>query len=145
MVDLKVRLIDGKAHSVDSSDAAFQVAGFRALRAAAEAAHPVLLEPVMRLEISVPGAVLGDVIGDLNGRRGKILGTDLGDDKAVITAYVPLAETLDYEPKLSSMTHGKGAFSMALDHHDLCPPPAQERVVKESALHDHHRSYVDSA
>jgi elongation factor G len=132
VVDVKVRLVDGKAHSVDSSDAAFQAAGFKAFRAAAAAAHPVLLEPIVKLRVHVPGASTGDAIGDLNARRGKVLGTEAEDESTVISAWVPLSETLDYEPKLASLTQGKGTFELAPDHYDFCPGHVQERVIAQS-------------
>ncbi len=132
MVDFRVRLFDGKYHDVDSSDAAFQIAGSKAFKAAAAAAKPVILEPVMKLQVTVPSEAMGDAIGDLNSRRGKVLGTDAVDDNTVIDAYVPLAELLEYEPKLKSLTQGKGTFTMTLDHMDVCPPPIQEKVIRES-------------
>jgi elongation factor G len=134
VVDLKVRLVDGKYHSVDSSDAAFQVAGFRAFRTAVVAAHPVLLEPIAKLEVSVPSDAMGDVVGDLNSRHGKVLATNLDGDTSVISAYVPLAQTLDYEPALTGMTHGRGTFTLAFDHYDFCSPYVQEQVIKESGF-----------
>lgn len=134
VVDLRVRLIDGKTHSVDSSDAAFQVAGYRAFRAAAAAAHPALLEPVVKLLVTVPGDMMGDVIGDLNSRHGKVVNTDTAGSNTVITALVPLAQTLDYEPKLTGMTQGRGTFTMGFDHYEICSPIAQEKIIKESGF-----------
>jgi elongation factor G len=134
VVDLKVRVVDGKFHSVDSSDAAFQVAGWRAFRAAAAAAHPVLLEPIMKMEVSVPSESMGDVVGDLNSRHGKVLSTNLSGDTTIIAAYVPLSQTLDYEPILTGMTRGRGTFTVAFDHYDYVPPPVQEKIVRESGF-----------
>jgi elongation factor G len=134
MVDVKVRLVDGKTHSVDSSDAAFQAAGFKAFRAAAAVAHPALLEPVVKLQVTVPNATTGDAIGDLTSRRGKVLATETGDDATVISAHVPLAETLELEPKLASITQGKGSFTLALDHYELCPGHVQERAIQQSGF-----------
>lgn len=131
VTDVKVRLVDGKTHSVDSSDAAFQVAGYRAFMAAAEQAHPVLLEPVMKLEVKVPAEALGDVIGDLNARHGRVLSTDTSDSRMVVTALVPLTHLLDYEPKLTALSRGHGSFSMSFDHYDAAPPALQEKIVSE--------------
>jgi elongation factor G len=134
VVDVKVRLVDGKTHSVDSSDAAFQVAGFKALRAASAAAHAALLEPIAKLQVTVPNATTGDAIGDLTARRGKVLATETGDDATVISAHVPLAETLDFEPKLANMTQGKGTFTLAIDHYELCPGHVQDKAIAQSGF-----------
>lgn len=134
VVDFKVRLVDGKYHAVDSSDAAFQMAGSRALRAALQQSQPVLLEPVAKLEVTVPSEYLGDVIGDINSRGGRVTGTDSLADKSVVVALVPLANTNDYEPKLTSITSGRGAFTMAFDHYDPCTPHTTDKVVKESGF-----------
>jgi elongation factor G len=134
MVDVKVRLLDGKYHDVDSSDAAFQMAGSKAFKAAAAQAHPVLLEPIVKMRVTAPSAAMGDIIGDINSRRGRISGTDTIDDATIVNAYVPLAEILEYESKLKSMTQGKGTFSMAVDHLDVCPPAVQDKVIKDSGF-----------
>ncbi|AUX40254.1 elongation factor G [Sorangium cellulosum] len=134
MVDVKVRLFDGKYHDVDSSDAAFQMAGSKAFKAAAAQCAPVLLEPIVRLSVTVPSAAMGDVIGDINSRRGRIVGTDSVDDQTVVNAFVPLAEVLEYESKLKSMTQGKGTFTMSVEHLEICPPGVQEKVIKESGF-----------
>jgi elongation factor G len=132
MVDVKVRLVDGKAHSVDSSDAAFQAAGFKAFVAAAKLAQPALLEPVAKLEVTIPQEAMGDVLGDLSSRHAKVLSADARGETRVIAAYVPLASTRDYEPSLKRITHGRGSLTMAIDHYDFAPTHVQERVVKES-------------
>jgi elongation factor G len=134
VVDFKVRLVDGKYHSVDSSDAAFQVAGARALRAALHAAQPVLLEPIAKLEVTVPGDYLGDVIGDINARGGRVTGTSGSGGSSVVEALVPLANTNDYEPKLTSITSGRGSFTIGFDHYDYCSPHTSEKVIKESGF-----------
>jgi elongation factor G len=134
MIDVKVRLYDGKYHDVDSSDAAFQMAGSKAFKAAAAQAHPVLLEPIVKLQVTVPSVAMGDVIGDINSRRGRISGTDSVDDSTIVNAYVPLAEVLEYESKLKSMTQGKGTFSMSVDHLEICPPMVQDKVIKDSGF-----------
>jgi elongation factor G len=134
MIDVKVRLYDGKYHDVDSSDAAFQLAGSKGFKAACAQAKPVLLEPIVKLQVTVPSAAMGDVIGDINSRRGRVSGTDTVDDNTIVNAFVPLSEVLEYESKLKSMTQGKGTFSMAVDHLDICPPNVQEKVIKDSGF-----------
>ncbi|WP_437318832.1 elongation factor G [Sorangium sp. So ce385] len=134
MVDVKVRLFDGKYHDVDSSDAAFQMAGSKAFKLAAAQCAPVLLEPIVRLSVTVPSANMGDIIGDINSRRGRIIGTDSVEDQTIVNAFVPLAEVLEYESKLKSMTQGKGTFTMSVEHLEVCPPAVQEKVIKESGF-----------
>ena len=134
VVDLKVRVFDGKYHDVDSSDAAFQIAGRKGFKEAAAKAGPVILEPIVKLQVTVPSVTMGDVIGDINSRRGRISGTDSVDDSTIVNAYVPLAEVLEYESKLKSMTQGKGTFSMQVDHLEICPPLVQEKVIKDSGF-----------
>jgi elongation factor G len=134
MVDVKVRLFDGKYHDVDSSDAAFQLAGSKGFKAACAQAHPVLLEPIVKIQVTAPSSAMGDVIGDINSRRGRISGTDSLEDMTIVNAYVPLSEVLEYESKLKSMTQGKGTFSMTIDHLEICPPQVQEKVIKESGF-----------
>jgi elongation factor G len=134
MIDVKVRLYDGKYHDVDSSDAAFQLAGSKGFKAACAQAHAVLLEPIVKMQVTVPSTTMGDVIGDLNSRRGRVSGTDSVEDMTIINAFVPLTEVLEYESKLKSMTQGKGTFSMAVDHLEICPPIVQEKVIKESGF-----------
>ncbi len=134
VVDIKARLNDGKYHAVDSSDAAFQVAGARALRAALNGAQAALLEPIAKLQVTVPGDYLGDVIGDINSRGGRVTGTNAVADGSVVEALIPLSSTHDYEPKLTSLTSGRGSFSLAFDHYDYCSPHTTDRVVKESGF-----------
>jgi elongation factor G len=134
VVDFKVRLTDGKYHAVDSSDAAFQMAGGRALRAALVASQPSLLEPIAKIEVTVPGDYLGDVIGDINARGGRVTGTNTVDSGSVVEALLPLANTHDYEPKLTSITSGRGTFTLMFDHYDYCAPHTTDKVVKESGF-----------
>ena len=134
VVDVKVKLIFGKYHDVDSSDAAFQMAGGRAFRAAMAASQPVLLEPIAKLIVTVPGEYLGDVIGDINSRGGRVTGTDAVASGSIIQALIPLSATLDYEPKLTSITSGRGSFSIGFDHYDYCSPYTTDKVVKESGF-----------
>ena len=134
VVDVKVRVFDGKYHDVDSSDAAFQIAGRKGFKDAAAKAGPVILEPIVKLQVTVPSVTMGDVIGDINSRRGRISGTDSIDDSSIVNAFVPLAEVLEYESKLKSMTQGKGTFSMQVDHLEICPPIVQDKVIKDSGF-----------
>ncbi len=131
VVDIVVELYDGKAHDVDSDEVSFKMAGARALRDAFEKARPILLEPVMTVEITVPSRYFGDVSGDLNTRRGQILGMDSIGDAQVIKAQVPLAEMQTYSTPLRSMTHGEGSFAMEFDHYDQVPSHLQEKIVAQ--------------
>ncbi len=118
MTDLKVTLVDGSAHEVDSSEMAFRMAGIMALREATEKGSPVILEPIMKVEITVPEEFTGDVIGQVNARVGNILGMDerYGNAKA-IHAEVPLSEMFGYATELRSATQGRGAFTMEFKHY----------------------------
>ncbi len=131
VVDFRVRLFDGSYHTVDSSEMAFKIAASMGFKAAMEQARPVLLEPVMHLEVTVPDEAMGDVIGDLNSRRGKVLGVDPKPPNQVIRAQVPMAEVLKYAPDLRSMTSGRGDFHMTFSHYEEVPPHIAERVIKE--------------
>ena len=132
MVDIKVTLLDGKFHPVDSSDMAFQIAGSLALKEAVEAAGVVLLEPVVDLEVIVPDAYTGDIMGDLNSKRGKIGGMEqIGGGKQRIHAVVPQAEVARYVIDLRSMTGGRGAFSMTLSHYEELPTHLAQKVIAE--------------
>lgn len=134
VVDFKVRLFDGKYHDVDSSDAAFQMAGSKAFKAAMAKAGPILLEPMVKMEITVPTVSLGDIMGDLNSRRGRILGSETLDQFSVVNAQAPLVEVLEYEPKLRALTQGTGTFSMVMDRYEPVPAQLQEKIVKESGF-----------
>ena len=130
MVDIKVTLVDGKFHAVDSSDMAFQIAGSLALKEAAEQAGVAILEPIVQLEVIVPEAFTGDVMGDLNAKRGRIAGMEqAGGGKQVIRAAVPQAEVARYVIDLRSMTGGRGAFSMAFDHYEEMPQQLAQKVI----------------
>lgn len=131
VVDVKVELYDGKHHEVDSDEISFKIAGARALQDAFLKAKPILLEPIMEVEIAVPSRFFGDVSGDLNTRRGRILGMDTDGDFQIIKANVPLAEVQGYSTPLRSMTAGEGSFSMKFDHYDQVPSYLQEKLVAE--------------
>ena len=130
LVDMQVTLYDGSFHEVDSSEAAFKIAGSIALKEAVKKANPILLEPIMRLEVTVPPEYFGDVIGDLNSKRGKILETfDRGNVK-VIEAHVPLAEMFGYATTLRSLTQGRGSFTMEFDHYEKVPENIAQEIIE---------------
>jgi elongation factor G len=132
MVDIKVTLVDGKFHSVDSSDMAFQIAGSLALKEVVEQAGVALLEPIVQLSVTVPDSFTGDIMGDLNAKRGKIQGMDqLGGGKQVINALVPQGEVARYVIDLRSMTGGRGAFSMSFSHYEEMPQHLAQKVIDE--------------
>jgi elongation factor G len=130
-VDFKVTLDDGSFHAVDSSEMAFKIAGSLAFKKAAEQAHPVLLEPIMNVTITTPEDFMGDIMGDLNGRRGKVLGMDSAGKNQIIKANVPMAEFLTYAPDLRSMTGGRGIYSMEFSHYDEVPAQMTDKVIEE--------------
>jgi elongation factor G len=132
IVDVRVRLYDGSHHSVDSSEMAFKIAASMGFKTALGNAKPILLEPIMVLEIAVPDDCMGDVIGDLNSRRGKVLGVDPKVGSQVIRALVPMSEVLRYSPDLRSLTSGRGAFTMEFDHYEELPSHLADKVVKEA-------------
>ncbi|HWE25009.1 MAG TPA: elongation factor G, partial [Myxococcales bacterium] len=131
LVDFKVRLVDGSFHTVDSSDMAFRIAGSMALKNALAAAKPVLLEPMMRLEIVVPDEMLGEVIADVTQRRGKILGMEPTSKGTLIHAQAPHAELRTYAPELRSLTKGMGYFTMEFDHYDEVPTHEAHKVLEQ--------------
>src|SRR5438093_456445 len=132
IVDLKVTLYDGSYHDVDSSDMAFQIAASMGLQKVFMDAHPILLEPVMNIEVTTPAETTGDVIGDLNSRRGRIAGMEPAGETAAVRAQVPMAEMLTYEPSLRSMTGGRGGYSMEFSHYEEVPAFLAEKVIKEA-------------
>ncbi|WP_029893700.1 elongation factor G [Desulfohalovibrio reitneri] len=132
VVDFKVSLYDGSYHSVDSSEMAFKVAGSLAFKKACEQAGMKLLEPYMLVVVSVPDQYMGDVIGDLSGRRGKVLGSDSTGGVTEIKAHVPMNEILRYAPDLRSMTGGQGLFTMEFSHYEEAPPHITEKVMEEA-------------
>ncbi|MDY0220126.1 MAG: elongation factor G [Desulfobacterium sp.] len=130
-VDFRVTVDDGSYHSVDSSEMAFKIAGSIAFKKAAEGAKPTLLEPIMKISILIPDEYTGDIMGDLNSRRGRVLGMDTEGDKQVINAHVPMAEILRYAPDLRSMTGGRGTFHMEFDHYDEVPGELSAKVLEK--------------
>ncbi|MGC8916301.1 MAG: elongation factor G [Thermoanaerobaculum sp.] len=129
VVDFRVVLLDGKEHPVDSSDMAFQICGRKAFREAVKLAGPTLLEPIMQVEITTPDEFLGDVMGDLNSRRGRVQGMEPSDGQTVVKAQVPLAEMLTYSQTLRSITGGRGDFHMEFSHYDEVPKQLQEKII----------------
>jgi len=132
MVDLKVSLYDGTYHDVDSSEIAFKIAGSMALQSAVKKADPVLLEPIMKVEVSTPDNFMGEVIGDLSSKRGQILGTDKRGHLTIITAHVPLAELSGYSTKLRSMTQGRATYYMEPSHYEEVPKNIADPIVSKS-------------
>jgi len=132
MVDVRVTLYDGSYHDVDSSDMAFKIAGSLGFKNAVEKAKPVLLEPIMNMDVTVPDECMGDVIGDLNSRRGKVLGMDSKGHSQIIKARVPMAEVLKYAPDLRALTSGRGEFHMEFSHYEELPGHLSEKVIKEA-------------
>jgi len=132
MVDVRVTLYDGSYHDVDSSDIAFKIAASMGFKNAVEKAKPVLLEPIMNMEIAVPDECMGDVIGDLNSRRGKVLGMDTKGHTQVIKSRVPMSEVLKYATDLRSITSGRGEFHMEFSHYEELPAHLAEKVIKET-------------
>ena len=131
VVDFRVKVYDGSYHTVDSSEMAFKVAGSLAFKKAMESLKPVLLEPVVLLTVSVPDENMGDVIGDLSSRRGKVLGSDSRAGVTEIKAHVPMSEVLRYAPDLRSMTGGQGFFTMEFAHYEEAPQPIVDKVIAE--------------
>ncbi len=132
LVDIKAVLVDGSYHDVDSSEMAFKVAGSLALKEAAKKCGAVLLEPIMKVEVTVPEEYMGDVMGDLNSRRGRIEGMEARANAQVIRAMVPLSEMFGYSTVLRSRTQGRGNYSMQLDHYEEVPKFISEEIIKKS-------------
>jgi elongation factor G len=129
MSGVKVRLVDGSYHDVDSSEMAFKIAGSLAIKEAAKKAKPVLLEPIMAVEVVVPEEYMGDVIGDLNSRRGRIEGMELRGTSQIIKSMVPLSEMFGYATELRSRTQGRGSFTMHFGKYEEVPAALAEEIV----------------
>jgi elongation factor G len=132
IVDLKIELLDGKHHPVDSKDVAFQMAGSKGLKAAFEKGGTVLLEPVVDMQIVVPSETMGDIMGDISGRRGRVTGMEPRGKKTVIMATCPLAEVQRFAPELKSMSAGKGSFTMLNSGYEEVPNYLIKQVVSDS-------------
>ncbi len=132
VVDFRVKLYDGSFHEVDSSDMAFKIAGSMGFKKGVQAANPTLLEPIMKMTVTVPEENMGDIIGDLNGRRGRVLGVEAQGKLQVITAHVPMAEVLLYAPDMISKTGGRGSFDMEFALYEEVPPHLAEKIINEA-------------
>jgi elongation factor G len=130
VVDVRVKLVDGKTHPVDSKDIAFQLAGRNAFKKAFVAAKPILLEPIVNLEVTIPADSMGEITRDISGKRGQMLGQDqLPGNQVVIHAQVPLSEVSNYSSQLKSATAGQGSYMMELSHYDVVPANVQQQIV----------------
>jgi elongation factor G len=134
LIDFRVELIDGSFHTVDSDDLSFQLAGRKAFKAAIERAHPVLLEPIMMVEVITPQEYSGDLMGDLNSRRGRIQGMDAKGAQQIIRASVPMAEMLTYPQTLNSITSARASYHMEFSHYDELPGQLSQKIVHQAVL-----------
>ena len=132
VVDVKVTLIDGSYHEVDSSEMAFKICGSMAFKEACQKAGPTLLEPIMKVVVTAPESYMGDVMGDINARRGQIAGTDIRNGAAIVTANVPLASMFGYATDLRSKTQGRATYSMEPSHFVELPKSLQEKIIHGS-------------
>jgi len=132
VVDFRVTVYDGSYHPVDSSELAFKVAGSLAFKKGMEQANPVILEPIMDVEIYAPQDYAGDLMGDLTSRRGRLQGVDVKRGIQVIKAQVPMAEMVSYAPVLTSMTQGRGTYHMEFSHYDEVPANIAQKIVEEA-------------
>jgi elongation factor G len=140
VIDFKATLYDGSFHTVDSDELSFRLAGSLATRKGISESSPVLLEPIMDVEVRVPEAYMGDVNRDLNTRRGRVLGLDNEDGVQVVRAHVPQAELFTYATELRSLTAGRGTFRATLDHYEEVPAHVAQRIIdahkkEEAAAH----------
>jgi elongation factor G len=132
VTDVKVTLYDGSYHEVDSSDMAFKIAASIGFKKGMEMSNPVILEPIMKMEVVCPEESMGDVIGDLNARRGKIVGVEAKGSNQIIRALVPMAEILRYAPDLRSMTGGRGTFTIEFSHYEEVPAHLAQKIIEEA-------------
>ncbi len=133
LIDVKAKLYDGSYHDVDSSEQAFQIAGAKSVREAYKVADPVLLEPIMKVDVTTPDDYLGDVMGDLSSRRGQIQGQENRGNALIITAFVPLSEMFGYATTLRTLTQGRGTYTMTMDHYEECPSNIAEEIMKKNS------------
>jgi elongation factor G len=132
VVDLKTVIYDGSYHDVDSSGMSFEIAGTQAFKKGMADASPILLEPIVKLTVNVPDAYTGDVMSDLNGKRGRILGMTPGDKHTIVEAEVPLSEVQRYSQDMRSLTQGRGSYRLEYDHYEPVPPNMEQRVIEET-------------
>ena len=133
VIDFKATLVDGSYHEVDSSEAAFHIAGSMAFKEGCRKGHAVILEPIMKVEVTVPEEYMGDVIGDVNSRRGKMEGMESIDGMQEIRAFIPLSEMFGYATDLRSKTQGRGTYSMEPSHYEEVPKSVLETIVSSRA------------
>jgi len=131
--DVRVHCIDGKHHPVDSNEMAFKLAGSFGFKAAIEKGRPTLLEPIMNVEVSIPDQFVGDVMGDISGRRGRVQSSEAQGGTQIIMAQVPMSEMLEYASTLTSITGGQGEFHMEFSHYDEAPANVRDKVIAEAA------------
>jgi elongation factor G len=129
VVDVRAAVFDGKEHPVDSKDIAFQAAGRESFKAAMAQANPILLEPIYRIHVTVPEEYMGDVMGDLNTRRGRVSGMEQKANRSIVSAQVPMAEIMRYGTDLRSMTQGRGTYTIDFDHYDPVPSHLVDDIV----------------
>ncbi len=134
VMDIKATLFDGSYHDVDSSEAAYKIAASMALKEAAKKCNPVILEPIMKIEVTIPEQYYGDVIGDISRRRGNVIGESQRGNAKIVEAEVPLCEMFGYVTDLRSMTQGRGNYVMQFDHYGECPRYVQEEIIKKSGM-----------
>ena len=134
MVDVKATLFDGSYHDVDSSEMAFKIAASMALKEAKNKCKPVLLEPIMKVEVVVPEEYMGNVMGDLTSRRGRPLGQESRGNALQISAMVPLSEMFGYATTLRSNSQGRGTFTMTMDHYEEVPKSIAEEIIKKNSV-----------
>jgi len=132
VVDIRVHCIDGKHHPVDSNEMAFKLAGSFGFKAAILQGKPTLLEPVMDVEVSIPDQFVGDIMGDISGRRGRVQSSEARGTLQVIKAQVPMSEMLEYASTLTSVTGGQGEFHMEFSHYEETPAQVREKVIADS-------------
>ena len=133
VLGVRAEVYDGSYHEVDSSEAAYQIAGSLAFKEAMKKGDAVLLEPIMKVTVTVPEEYMGDVIGDINSRRGRIEGMDARNGAQIIHSFVPLSEMFGYSTDLRSKTQGRGTYVMEVDHYEECPKSIQEKVLAGKA------------
>ena len=134
VMDIKATLFDGSYHDVDSSEAAYKIAASMALKEAARKCNPVILEPIMKIEVTVPEQYYGDVLGDIARRRGLVTGESQRNNAKIIEAEVPLSEMFGYVTDLRSMTQGRGNYVMQFDHYGETPRYVQDEIIKKSGM-----------
>lgn len=137
VIDLSAEVLDGKYHSVDSDELSFRMAGVQAVKAAAEALRPVLLEPIMHITVRVPEEHTGDIMGDINAKRGRVLGMDTDGGVRVIEAQIPMSEVQRYAVDLRSMTSGRGNFDVIFDHYEEVPHQEAQRIIDTARAREH--------